>query len=85
MQGILATRKDDDLDATAELADPIADASPWQPGISAWNFVNTSRYQSRHRVPTVLFFQQELAAMRQESDAAVIVTHPLFTARPRAR
>ena len=35
MQGILTTRKDDDLDATAELADAIADASPWQPGIAA--------------------------------------------------
>ena len=37
IQGILATHKDDDLDATAELADAIADASPWQPEISAFS------------------------------------------------
>ena len=66
MQGILATRKDGDLDATAELADAISDASPWQPEISAVSSTLADISLSTEFQKLSLFCQQELAAMRQE-------------------
>ena len=83
MQGILATRKDDDLDATAELADAIADASPWQPGISAVSSTPADIDLATEFQKLSLSFQQELAAMRQE--IAELRAPPRNTVRPNSR